>query len=560
MRDSLRIVCLSLSASLATAGVLIAAPAAATNVTEFPDNGSEQMGRGGAWVARASDPLATQYNPAGLAGQPTRLTLQVNMPFSQTCFHRLRDGSDDTQDQALLEPPDAKGRLYYPKQCNDVGTFPVPSLGLTIRASSRVGIGILINAPSGAAAQAWPEFVQTTSGQYYPTPQRYLATYTNAFFLTPTIGVGWEPVNNLRIGASFIAGLANAQFSNGSMSNNVANPDPRTNDIKASLSTSTVFVPGFTLGAIWSASPMVDIAAFYKFSAPVDANADLKSYANYYQLSSAVQTGDTTLSDCGAGARGAGVCHPGMGHVYLPVPMEAKLGFRLHKPRHGLDLEGGAEHRRDPMAQDLWDLELDLTWANDSAIDNLQIRFPAAADGYDGVIPVNGTPGTVPPNADIPHKYNDVVGVRLGGDVNVIPNRLAIRAGAFFESQAASSVNGQNPYQGTDFAAGARVGLALGASVRIPLKKDALPTQGGAIELSFGYMHMFVADLNNDGSAGGIRALAGTACSNTTLPTLSNGTYVCSNGVQAFRSNWLANLGTISNALDVLNLGASYRF
>src|SRR5450631_3322046 len=109
MRDSLRIVLLG------AAGVLVAAPAAATNVTEFPDNGSEQMGRGGAWVARASDPLATQYNPAGLAGQPTRLTLQVNMPFAQTCFRRLRANNDDTQDNVLV---DSSG--YYPKQCNDV--------------------------------------------------------------------------------------------------------------------------------------------------------------------------------------------------------------------------------------------------------------------------------------------------------------------------------------------------------------------------------------------------------------------------------------------------------
>jgi hypothetical protein len=57
--------------------VVLGAPslAHATGITEFPDNGSEQSGRGGAWVARASDPLAAFYNPAGLAGQPTRLIL-----------------------------------------------------------------------------------------------------------------------------------------------------------------------------------------------------------------------------------------------------------------------------------------------------------------------------------------------------------------------------------------------------------------------------------------------------------------------------------------------------
>lgn len=532
---------------------LVSSSALASNVTEFPDNGSEQMGRGGAWVARASDPLATQYNPAGLAGQPTRLTLQVNLPFAQTCFHRLRDPNDGTLDTSLLEAPDAQGRQFYPKVCDDTGTFPVPNIGLTIRAHKRLGIGILINAPSGAAAQAWPEFQQTSAGAQYPAPERYLATYTNAFFLTPTIGVGWEPVDNLRIGASFIAGIANATFSNGSLSNNGAQ-DPRLNDIKATLSTSTAFVPGGTIGVLWSASPMIDLAGWYKVSAPLDTSADVKSFANYYNLGQKVVTGDSSLPDCGSGVA-AGTCKPGLGHVKLAVPMEAKIGVRVHKPRRGLAIEGAEMHRRDPMAQDIWDLELNLTWANDSAIDTLQIRFPGTADGTNGVIPVAGTPGTVPPNADIPHNYNDVIGVRLGGDYNAVPNKLAIRAGAFFESPAAPNKNGQNYLMATDFMAGTRVGLAIGATLRIPLKKDVPPTEGGAVEFSLGYMHMFVTDLSNDGSQGGIRALAGTACE-TGLP--SSGT--CPNGVQSFRTSWFANLGTISSSLDVINIGASYRF
>jgi long-chain fatty acid transport protein len=531
---------------------LAAASAAASNVTEFPDNGSEQMGRGGAWVARASDPLATLYNPAGLAGQPTKLTLQANLPFAQTCFHRMRDPNDTTQDTPLLTPG-ANGQQYYANVCDDVGTIPVPSLGLTLRLSPRIGLGILVTAPSGAGSQAWPEFATTSTGSQYPAPERYLATYTNAFFLTPTIGLGVEPVDNLRFGASFIAGIANATFSNGSMAVNGTSEDPRTNDIKATLSTATVFVPGFTLGALWSATRNFDVSAWYKWSAPVDASADVKTYANYYNLGSTVATGNSALADCGF-AQPAGICSPGLGHVKLNIPMEAKLGFRFHQLRPGVALEGGDKHRRDPMAQDVWDAELDLTWANDSAIDYLNISFPAQGDGT-GTIPVNGTPGSVPPNASIPHMYNDVIGARLGGDYNAIPNKLAIRAGAFFESEAAPSSNGQNPTMATDFMSGARIGLALGATLRIPLKKDAPPTEGGALELSLGYMHMFVTDLNNDGSQGGIRALAGTACISGTA---MNG--VCGDGTPANRSNYFVNLGTITSSVDVINVGASYRF
>ncbi len=341
------------------------------------------------------------------------------------------------------------------------------------------------------------------------------------------------------------------------MSINGTNEDPRSNDIKASLSTATTFVPGFTLGALWSPTPMLDVAAWYKFSAPIDTSADVTTYANYYNLSQAPVVGNSAMKDCGTGQTSFdAVCVPGAGHLKLAVPMEAKLGIRLHKPRRGLELEGGSEHHRDPMAQDIWDLELDLTWANDSAMDQLTITFPSSP-----ALPVNGIPGgVVPPNASVPLNFNDVIGVRLGGDFNAIPNRLAVRAGTFFESQATSADSkGNATYMNTDFMGGARVGLALGATVRIPLKKNALPTEGGALELSAGYMHMFVTNLTNDGSGGGIHALAGTACQTPSPPTNGMCTDVTPSYPQ-YRSSWLANLGTITNALDVINVGASYRF
>ncbi len=65
MRTSMRA---GLGFGVALAALFGARGASATTVLEVGENGSEQMGRGGAWVARASDPLAAFYNPAGLAG------------------------------------------------------------------------------------------------------------------------------------------------------------------------------------------------------------------------------------------------------------------------------------------------------------------------------------------------------------------------------------------------------------------------------------------------------------------------------------------------------------
>src|SRR3954469_7807824 len=105
---------LSFAFSLAFALTLIGSRAGASNVTEVPDNGSEQQARGGAWIARASDPLATFYNPAGLAGQTSSVTGQTSVYFHQTCFTRLRAANDTSQDP-MVDPTG-----HFPRVCNDV--------------------------------------------------------------------------------------------------------------------------------------------------------------------------------------------------------------------------------------------------------------------------------------------------------------------------------------------------------------------------------------------------------------------------------------------------------
>src|SRR5438445_385865 len=100
MRSSMlsRLALVARVAPVLAAGLSFASNANATNVLEFPDNGSEQMGRGGAWIARASDPLATFFNPAGLAGQETAITLQANISLSHRCFRRVMAANDTTND------------------------------------------------------------------------------------------------------------------------------------------------------------------------------------------------------------------------------------------------------------------------------------------------------------------------------------------------------------------------------------------------------------------------------------------------------------------------------
>ncbi len=521
--------------------------ALASNVTEFPDNGSEQLARGGAWLARASDPLATLYNPAGLAGQDTRLLLNANLSMQRTCFTRMKAVNDTTEDGV------ASG-ASYPEVCNKGGPFPNPQLAFTYRVSDRLGLGLAVAGPSAVGNTTWPEFAPDASGANQASPQRYLLTKADVLFLTPTIGAGYQVTDTLRVGASFHWGLATLQFSTVADATNQNGSKPADNDIKASLSGKDLFVPGVTLGTIWSPTSSLDVAGSFKWSAPIDASVDAATYVNYFRpavaangLDSAVKFGYTKDADCAFGVS-AGVCGPGKGNVVVPVPMEAKLGLRYHQPVVGAD-----PTRRDPMSQDKWDIEADFTFANNKTFDSLQVRFPADAQG-NGVIPVNGTGGgTLPPIADVPHMYKNVFGVRVGGDYNVLPDQLAIRAGVFGETDGQEAA-----YQNIDFMGGARLGIAGGATYRLKLGNGE---RKRALDLSLGFMHMFVAEqsyMPTDPNAPGVKALGGVACnpgSNGNVPG-----DLCSDGKQKYRTNWNANLGTITSSLNVLNVGVTYRF
>lgn len=532
------------------------ASAQASNVTETPDNGSEQMGRGGAWIARASDPLATAFNPAGLAGQDTRLTLQSSFILQHTCFTRLKAANDTTfgSTDTLL---DATG--HYPRVCNDIEPTFNPQIGLTFKVTDRLGLGALVIGPASAGEKNWPEFIADGNGEKQAAPQRYLLTRSSGIVLFPTVGAGYEVIDGLRLGASVSWGFAKIKNAAATTALNTDNATSA-NDVRANLQVRDYFIPRFSLGAIWSATDELDFAGWYQWTDAVRASGDVGTAANYYTKQNAngdesnVRYGDTIFPDCGTG-RPADENKCGSGDnakVKLAWPMEAKVGVRYHKPR-GLPPDSAApnRHRRDPIAQDVFDVEANLTWANNSAIDAIQIRFPGDATGR-GSLPVAGVDGgEIPPNGDIPKQYNDVFGVRLGGDYNVLPDQLALRAGTFYETRASSG-----RYQNVDFVGGARFGLAAGATYRVRFGQG---DRASALEIMVGYGHVFVEKLEReDPRADGLAALSGTSCNGSDPDPNAPG--LCQDGSARYRSKWPVNLGTITNALNVINVGLAYRF
>jgi long-subunit fatty acid transport protein len=572
------------------AGLLASSrPARATGVAEFPDNGSEQMARGGAWVARASDPLATIFNPAGLAGQPTRLTLQNNTIFEHTCFTRVKAASDTTNDPLV----GADGT--YPRACNDISPTVNPQLGMTIKLGERLGLGLLIIGPSSGGEKTFPDFVTDANGQQQAAPGRYLLIQQKGIILFPTIGLGYEILDNLRVGASFSWGFSRLNLTTASAALNTDGVTPASNDARATIQVHDYFVPGFTLGTIWSATPKIDIAGWYKWSDAIRAGGDAGTVTGFYGSDAKkIRYGDTLYEDCGTGNAQAIATKPcGSGNnasLKFAIPMEAKIGFRYHQPRAipvareaviaatpatqtmpvtpeegppAAELTAAppppppvaetttyaSGHVRDPLATDVFDLEADLTWANNSALDNIEIRFPGDATGK-GTLPVAGVSGEIPPNADQKRGFKDVFGIRVGGDFNVIADKLALRAGTFFETSAADP-----QYQNIDFAGSSRFGLAGGATYRY---RFGAGEKTSALEFMVGYGHVFFAEQSRtDPNASGSAALAGTSC-NVAMPI--PGTQKCDDGSQRYRSKWPVNLGTITNSVNVINVGVAYRF
>lgn len=449
----------------------------------------------------------------------------------------------------------------FPTVCNKGALFPNPQLAINYRLSDRLGLGFALLGPSGVGSTAWPDFVDqqgqayvANSGQRaFASPQRYLMLNAEALFLTPTFSVGYELFDGLRIGAGLQWGIATFKFSSASNGLNQSGQTPEANDLKSELTGQDLFVPGATLGAMWSPSDWIDLAGWLKVSDSIHGSADVKTSANAFSQAAAngntsnVKEADTRSPDCGV-TNGPPICQEvneqkgGVASVSIPVPLEVKFGFRYHQPRW----HGG--HVRDPMAQDKWDAELDFTFANNQSFDKLAIGFPAdPSNPTKGLIPAAVVPGEYPPNADVPHHYKNVFGVRLGGDWNVVPAKLALRAGTFFET------NGQDPrYQNIDFMGGWRLGLALGVTWRIPVGKKS-----AAFELSAGFMHMFVGDQSyRDRSGTGVPGLAGTPCNPAVVDTNPN----CPNGQPKYRTNWPVNLGTITSSLNSFNFGVAYRF
>jgi long-chain fatty acid transport protein len=490
-------------------GLLALAPrgARASNGLDAPENGIEQMGRGAAWVARADDPLAVHYNPAAMAFQANGIHLGSTFIFLSRCFNRLGADGKPVSPGGGLPAPGTSGGPPAPT-CADPSFTPNPQLAAVFRLSKELAIGAAIVAPHAAGPNSWPTTLSyknkfgATSEE--PAPNRYLLISANAVIIEPTISIAFAPRNDLAFGAGFVWGVVSADFVNFAEATSPKSAMPSDDfishiDSRAELKLKDLFIPGFVLGVLWSPSSNVDVGGQYKYLSGVDGHGDLNLQTPYFTASGSVNP------DCASKGMNCTIVNAaGAGHVTFDIPMEAKIGTRIHVPRKGGAkpkwAEKGDKRVRDPISEDLFDVELDVSWAHNSAVDSFQVRFPS------GVNAIQLPPGKIPANGDIPRHWKDTIGLHLGSDVVAVPNFLSLRGGGWYVSpgQDAKDLN-------LDFDLAQKVGLSLGGTMRL-----------GPVDVSAAYQHTFFATLDNGGN-GEVHALSGDASSGSRSRQAVNG-------------------------------------
>ncbi|MCA9647789.1 MAG: outer membrane protein transport protein [Myxococcales bacterium] len=492
---------------------LVASSAFATSALEVPDNGTQQMARGGAWVARASNSLATYYNPAALSGLQSGALLGTNLVFNKECFTRL-----DTDGQPAR--PNVPG-VTYQEVCNEnSGTpNPIPHLAGNLRLSDSLGIGLAFLPPSSLGKITFPEVSDAKAGNttvQFASPQRYMILEVDGVLLNPTLSVGYAVSDQIRLGLGFVAGFGNLKLSNAAMAQPSAN-DTRDNvsgDVKAEVDVTDLFIPGFVFGALYSATDQIDIGFALHWQDAFKGKGDITATSGYWGANGRLSPDGGTASK----SQDAG---EDLVSLEIPNPLQVRLGVAFRQPRDGAPGYLAEAAERDPLSQDVFDIELDLEYTKNSDFDAIKVRVPK-----DTVLIYSGTAsvGAVPENSDIALNMKDTFGVRLGGDFVAVPDMLAVRAGMWFQTAAADS-----EYLHPSPVGGARFGLSGGGQFRI-----------APVDIELGYMLVSLQEMDNKGK-GSITAISG-------------------NQGLGSRSPYAVNGGKISGTAHIISAGVGAKF
>ncbi len=500
----------------AAALCLLLLPAAArAGGFEVTSQGTVPLGRGGAYAARASDPMMILYSPAALADlHAPELLLDTHLVFYRACADR--SGTWGTNGGGASANVSRFGRLSdyadepIPEVCRDGGVGVTPNLLFALPLTDGLGIGLGLLTPAGAGASRWGDGDITLGGRR-PSPVRYMLAETDSMLLDWSLGVGYRPIPELALGVTAHWAMA---WSESATFVAFGTPEDPAYDVRSEIEVSDLLIPGFTATVKVTPWRWLEAVVGVRWHDDVTATGEAELIFGEYATNEMAEGHTATV-------------HNPVEDFAITTPQQTRVwaSFRYAHLRESAALPDS--RGRDPMRDELFDVELTVGYEFNSRVDAFRTDVPedttleAIAYGPGGV-EVAVPPARVPDRV-VPKGWKDQLTLHLGGDVNILPERLALRAGASYETRGVDPA-----YLSVDFMPLSRLGLHTGLTLRL-----------GGLDLSAAYAHVFQETVTVQPDEARYRALSATAPES---------------------SSPVVNAGRYEAGYDVLSIGARYRF
>ncbi|MCS6856993.1 MAG: hypothetical protein NZM37_04705 [Sandaracinaceae bacterium] len=543
-------------------------PQAKAGGFELSGVGTRGLGRGGAFTARVDDPLALAINPSALSEIESQILLNATLVIWDACVTRSGNyaapgvppeetyaggasifGPSDGPDQ-----PSLWADRPFHTVCNQGFPQIVPQLGLNLRLTRDLGLGAGIIAPNGTGTARFggDDGTITAEGRKFPTPVRYAMTSQDLLLFFPSVGVGYRPIDWLRVGLTLQWGVAIINYVNYVSSGASASGIPPTPgfedpsaDIRSRLSVVDPFVPAGILSIHLVPIDAMDVVLWGRLS---DAVGGFVPAEGTLELTTgAYGTGSETSFVPNTTKIGGTTLHAGQPFLFgLALRLADRTRPRTHQRTLG---EALAKRIEDALVEERFDIELDVVYEHLRQVTDFVVTPPPGSQVVlkpgGGAAPLSVP---VPTPLPIPHGWSDVLTFRLGGDVNAISGLLALRSGVSFELPLDTSFR---HYLQNDFIGGWRLGLHTGATLRLE-----------RFDVSIAYAFFLAETINvepRDARFRRINALdqKGVCMDGTTYdpnrPVTSRGCYPAGYGE-------VVNAGRYEQNFHLVSLGVTYHF
>jgi hypothetical protein len=452
--------------------------------------GTVGLGRA-AHFARVNDFMAVWQNPANLAVVPrSELGLELRLPVLQGCFDREVDPDVEYKQPGAYEG--FRGSEYFGRVCNEATPSPTGNAGWAQGFDGKWGYGIGFFTPAGVGSSKYGRdtilswfpaedepYTPTLDGVSYGNRQLNLERRVLMGFLMA--GVGAQPIPQLRLGLSGGVGFAHI-FAKSVVS--AAGGTFRDQEVINELSVTDWAIPRGSASVVVSPLDFLDVFATATYQGDIRTEGTATLTAN--------GVSGAPLKKCSDAQPGT---HCEIDGVRLHVPlhtMEATFGLRFALKREA------KKPTLDPLRDEVFDLEVDVSWAQTSNVDQYYVKLHDKTLDDEDIPRIQfanvegGLPSYVRQNTTVPKHWKDTWSVRAGGDVNVIPGALAVRAGVSYATSATPV-----RYTNIDYWAVEKLGVHLGGTFAF-----------GRFTLSAAYSHLFYQDVEVSVGTGGVKDIA----------------------------------------------------